>query len=53
VPEIVRLGMGPADMPELAQLLAKALVSDLAAQDLAPAVSAFRQRFKGLHYVRT
>lgn len=52
VPEIVRLGMGPADMPALAQLIAGALASDAAAQDLAPEVSAFRKRFKGLHFVR-
>lgn len=52
VPEIVRLGLGPADMPALAQLIAKALESDAAASGLAPAVTAFRQRFQGLHYVR-
>jgi glycine hydroxymethyltransferase len=50
VPEIVRLGMGPEDMPALAALIAGALDGDAAA--LAGAVTAFRRRFDGVHYVR-
>lgn len=47
VPEIVRLGMGPADMPALAALIAGALDD----RPDAPAVAAFRGRFRGLHFV--
>lgn len=50
VPEIVRLGMGPADMPALAGLIARALNDD--PTPVGPEVSAFRQRFTGLHYLR-
>jgi glycine hydroxymethyltransferase len=51
VPEIVRLGMGPGDMAELAALIAAALTRD-EPQALAPQVTAFRQRFRGLHFIR-
>jgi glycine hydroxymethyltransferase len=51
VPEIVRLGMGPEDMPELGALIARALDGDDAAA-VAPTVTAFRRRFRGLHFVR-
>lgn len=47
VPEIVRLGMGPGDMPALAALIAGALDG----HPDAPAVAAFRGRFHGLHFV--
>lgn len=47
VPEIVRLGMGPGDMPALAALIADALDG----RPDAPAVAAFRGRFHGLHFV--
>lgn len=50
VPEIVRLGMGPADMPALGRLIAEALAGD--PQRVAPEVTAFRRRFSGLHYMR-
>lgn len=46
-PEIVRLGMGPADMPVLAGLIARALVGETVATE----VAAFRRRFSGVHYV--
>ena len=49
VPEIVRLGMGPADMPALAQLIVRALRDD--ADAVAAEVTAFRRRFSGLHYI--
>jgi glycine hydroxymethyltransferase len=48
-PEIVRLGMGPADMPALAALIARALAGETVADE----VRAFRQRFGGLHHMRT
>lgn len=54
VPEIVRLGLGPTQMAELAALIAGALESDAAAAELAPEVTAFRQRHcaGGLRYLR-
>ena len=48
VPEIVRLGLGPAEMPELAGLIARALAGEAVGE----AVTALRQRFSGLRYVR-
>lgn len=49
VPEIVRLGMDAQHMPELAHLIARALTGEPEA--VAAEVTAFRQRFSGLHYV--
>jgi len=49
-PEIVRLGMTAADMPELALLIARALGPE--PETLAAEVTAFRQRFQGLQFVR-
>ena len=49
-PEIVRRGMGPEHMPELAHLIGRALLDE--PEKAADDVSAFRQRFQGLHYVR-
>ncbi len=51
-PEIVRWGMTPADMPELAGLIARTLRGNEQPEDLAPAVTAFRRRFADLHYIR-
>lgn len=51
-PEIVRWGMGPAEMPELAQLLARALLGNTEPEAVAPDVTAFRGRFTRLHYMR-
>ena len=50
-PEIVRWGMRPEHMPELAELIARGLKSDTPEQ-IAPEVTAFRQHFRELHYVR-
>jgi glycine hydroxymethyltransferase len=50
-PEIVRIGMGPADMPELAHLIAVALLGDQAADGVAAEVTALRGRFDGVGYV--
>lgn len=48
-PEIARLGMTAADMPQLATFIARALHGDPAA--VAPAVTAWRSRFTGVHFV--
>lgn len=50
-PEIVRWGMGPQHMPELAQLITEALAANDPAS-LAARVSQFRQRFDKLAFVR-
>ncbi len=50
-PEIVRWGMGPADMPELAFSIARALGNPEAAEGIAPEVTEFRRRFTALRYV--
>jgi len=47
-PEIVRWGMTPADMPELAGLIA----AGLEGREVAADVTAFRGRFRRLHYMR-
>lgn len=51
-PEIVRWGMGPEDMPELAGFIADVLTGRRAAQSVAPEVTAFRRRFSQLHFMR-
>ncbi|MGE3740789.1 MAG: serine hydroxymethyltransferase [Geminicoccaceae bacterium] len=50
-PEIVRWGMTEADMPELAVLIARGLVGDEPAENVAPDVTTFRRRFDRLHFV--
>ena len=49
VPEIVRLGMKPDHMDELASLIARALGDR--PEDVAHEVETFRQRFRELHYI--
>ncbi|MFO0995416.1 MAG: beta-eliminating lyase-related protein [Alphaproteobacteria bacterium] len=51
-PEIARWGMAPEHMPELAALIARVLVKSDAPERVAPDVTAFRQRFRSLHFVR-
>jgi glycine hydroxymethyltransferase len=51
-PEIVRWGMGPDDMPELAKLIVRALKAQDAPETLAPEVTAFRRKFSRMHFVR-
>lgn len=51
-PEIVRFGMGPEHMKELAGYIAEALEGNRAPEDVARDVTAFRRRFTSLHYVR-
>jgi glycine hydroxymethyltransferase len=50
-PEIVRWGMGPEHMPELAGLIAEALAANDPAS-VAPRVTRFRQRFDRLRFIR-
>ena len=49
-PEIVRRGMTSADMAELANLISKALGAEPEA--VASEVTAFRQRFQGMKFIR-
>jgi glycine hydroxymethyltransferase len=51
-PEIVRWGMTPDDMPELARLIARVLRGNEAPDAVASDVTKFRQRFQRLHFVR-
>lgn len=51
-PEIVRFGMTPADMPELAGYIAEGLSGARPAEAVAKDVTAFRQRFTTLHFMR-
>jgi glycine hydroxymethyltransferase len=50
-PEIVRWGMTVDDMPRLASLVARGLRGNDPGGDLAAEVTAFRQRFRDLHFV--
>jgi glycine hydroxymethyltransferase len=50
-PEIVRWGMTEGDMPELAGLIVRGLATNRAGDRLAAEVSAFRQRFRTLHFI--
>jgi glycine hydroxymethyltransferase len=51
-PEIVRWGMGPADMPELAGHIADALSEMRALGEIAQNVTTFRRHFSKLHFIR-
>ncbi len=50
-PEIVRWGMTVDDMPALASLVARGLRGNEHSEQLAAEVTAFRQRFRALHFV--
>jgi glycine hydroxymethyltransferase len=50
-PEIVRWGMTPRDMPQLASLMAEALNEKRPPRDIAGDVTAFRRGFTNLHFV--
>ncbi len=52
-PEIVRWGMGPEHMGQVARFIADVLLKRRAAQSVAPEVEAFRSAFTTLHFVRT
>ena len=49
-PELVRLGMQPDHMPELADLIAAGLDPDGRAADVAHRVTAWRSQFSGVHF---
>jgi glycine hydroxymethyltransferase len=49
-PELVRLGMGPDDMAELASLIAEGLSAEGDHDDLATRVTTWRSRFSGIHF---
>ena len=51
-PEIVRWGMTPEDMPQLAHFIARALTGDELPERVAPEVTEFRRRFTELRYIR-
>lgn len=51
-PEIVRWGMGPEHMREVARFIADVLLKRRAAQSVAPEVQAFREQFGKLHFIR-
>ncbi len=53
VPEIVRWGMGPAHMTEVARFIADVLLKKRSAQSVAPDVAAFRRGFDRLHFIRS
>lgn len=50
-PEIVRRGMRPGDMPDLAGFLADAMAADGDLASIAKDVAAWRSQFTGLHYL--
>ncbi len=50
-PEIVRWGMTAADMPELAGLIARGLRGTGSSERLVSDVTAFRRRFRDLHFI--
>jgi glycine hydroxymethyltransferase len=49
-PELARLGMGPADMPYLASLIADSLDPDCDRLALASRVTQWRSQFSGVHF---
>ncbi len=52
VPEIVRFGMGPEHMEQVARFIADVLLKRRAPQSAAPDVAAFRAAFTRLHFIR-
>jgi glycine hydroxymethyltransferase len=50
-PEIVRWGMTVDDMPALAALIARSLRGNQSAEQMAADVTAFRRRFRDLHFI--
>jgi glycine hydroxymethyltransferase len=49
-PELVRLGMKPADMAELAGFLARGLDEGVPPEEVASEVTGWRKQFSGVHY---
>ena len=50
-PEIVRLGLSPADMPRLARLIARVLAAPECAPAVRAEITAWRRELGGLRYV--
>ena len=51
-PEIVRAGLGPEHMPELAGLIVRALIGNEQPEAVGEAATALRRRFTGVRFVR-
>lgn len=51
-PEIVRWGMTAEHMPQLAEIIARALIEEDAPETVATDVTEFRQQFQALNFVR-
>ena len=51
-PEIVRWGMTPQDMPDIANFIARVLIKGETPETVAPDVTAFKSRFNNLHFIR-
>lgn len=51
-PEIVRWGMKPDDMVALATLISRVLIDQEPPENVAEDVTAFRQQFRQLHFIR-
>jgi glycine hydroxymethyltransferase len=49
-PELVRLGMKPADMDDLASLIADGLAAQADLAGVADRVTRWRARFSGVHF---
>jgi glycine hydroxymethyltransferase len=49
-PELVRLGISPTDMPDLANLIARGLDPDVDPNQVAPDLSEWRKQFSGVHF---
>lgn len=49
-PELARLGMAEADMPDLAGFIARGLEPDTRPAEVAPEVTAWRKQFSGVHF---
>jgi glycine hydroxymethyltransferase len=49
-PELVRIGATAADLPALAELVARALAEDTEPESVAADVTAWRRQFRGVHF---
>jgi glycine hydroxymethyltransferase len=49
-PELTRLGMTPADMPDLASFIARGLDPEGSPESVAPDVTKWRRQFSGIHF---
>ena len=51
-PEIVRWGMTPEDMPDVARFLARVLIQGETPEKIASEVTEFKHKFNRLHFIR-